>query len=90
MRDQKYLRKNMHKVCQLSVKEAAMKIVKRSDVSSRLHTAYSTGNLDQLKLDYQPSIVSLANENLSAQGSLNPEAHANIAGDHRLDYDEGI
>ena len=29
MRDQKYLRKNMHKVCQLSVKESATRLIKK-------------------------------------------------------------
>lgn len=30
MRDQKYLRKNMHKLCQLSVKESATKLIKKN------------------------------------------------------------
>ena len=29
LRDQKYLRKNMHKLCQLSVKESASRLIKR-------------------------------------------------------------
>jgi hypothetical protein len=30
LRDQKYLRKNLHKVCHLSVKESASKLIKRA------------------------------------------------------------
>jgi hypothetical protein len=79
LRDQKYLRKNMQKVCQLSVKESAMKLIKKSDSLNgpgpKLNP-YSSSNTE-LKLDFQHSMTSIMNEvaNGSTGGanSTNPE-----------------
>jgi len=79
LRDQKYLRKNMQKVSQLSVKESAMKLIKKSDSHNapgpKLNP-FSSSNTE-LKLDFQHSINSMINEvaNGSTGGatSTNPE-----------------
>ena len=48
MRDQKYLRKNMQKICQLSVKESANKLIKRH--TDMLKSSY-------LEKDHQPIML---------------------------------
>ncbi len=54
LRDQKYLRKNIKKICQLSVKETAMKLIK-GNAEPRLYSTLSGISPDiqpALKLDY--------------------------------------
>ena len=74
MRDQKYLRKNMSKICQLSVKESAMQIIKRHSQDPQKLGCVISGGGPELKLDYHTSLVSHMSENplFAHQSSMNP------------------
>jgi hypothetical protein len=61
MRDQKYLRKNLHKVNSLFVKEYATKITKRGSDLSKSVLPNQHQN-PELRLENQMSINSLAND----------------------------
>ncbi len=73
MRDQKYLRKNLHKVNSLYVKEYATKITKRGAADLSKSNSMLPNNQHQnpeLKLENQMSINSLANDYAFAGAGL--------------------
>jgi hypothetical protein len=61
LRDQKYLRKNMQKICQLSVKESANRLIKRHHNDLVLKSFGGANSGDALKLDNQLSMKSESN-----------------------------
>ena len=88
LRDQKYLSKNMHRLTQLSVKESTNRIVKRRhQIVSAQKGLYSFNANPELKLEYQPSILSTINESaaMNVQSSTTADTLADVA-----DTDEGI
>jgi hypothetical protein len=86
MRDQKYLRKNMHKISSLSVKEYATKITKRGGANN---------NPESLNLENQVSTNSAAAavfQDYAILGgvSSNIDSGNGVSSSNLYDFDEGI
>lgn len=87
MRDQKYLRKNMHKVSSLSVKEYATKITKRGGAS--------INNPESLNLENQVSTNSAAaavvlQDYAILGGAISIDSANGLNNSNLYDFDEGI